>query len=363
MRLSGAASVSPDIGAFVRMQLRSEAVATCLLDGEPASLPELLALEAGQAASQHSSAGQATTRCLGALEASLRLVPGDSVSSESAAAVVAILQGTNGSNARARAFLREILDRDSDRAGLPAVVRAGLAQGRTELAGPFGPDRGRAGRLLGSSLLNQGGGNAVPLSSFLLGRAGEYRDQLHSVVQSGSWSDWIGFFLVAVAESADTCVDEIARAAALLDEHRKTMGAHLGYAVSKGLLVLDRMARLPLASVADVREITNTSYVAANTLVSRLADLAILEEATGHRRNRAFLYGSYVGVFQSARREDRPLAAPAAQARAPRPPRRRAGRRALPAATGRATLDRPRRDRAAATASRKGGGTISDHLL
>ncbi len=280
---------------------------------------------------------------------------------------MAILQGSEGSNVRVREFFRDILDTGADGADLPAVIRAGLAQGRTELAGPFGPERGRVGRILGSSLVNQRCGAAIPLSSFLHGRAVEYREKLHTVVQSGSWSDWIGFFLLAVAESAQVCVDQIARAAVLRDEHRKTMGNHLGYAVSKGLLVLDRMVRLPLASVANVREITNTSYVAANTLVSRLADLKILEEATGHRRNRVFLYGSFVRVFHTERREGQPTAAvraaPAAEAHTPRPGGKRTGRRTLAPATGSTRPDRPKRARPATDASRKGGGKISDHLL
>jgi hypothetical protein len=48
-----------------------------------------------------------------------------------------------------------------------------------------------------------------------------------------------------------------------------------------------------------VKEITGTTYAAANTLVSRLAALGILLEMTGFTRNRRYRYEPYVRLFAS----------------------------------------------------------------
>ena len=376
-RLGGAVAVTPDDAVFVRMQLRCEAVTSCLLDGERASLSDLLAIEAGLGPSGHSEGSRAAVRCLRAMEAAMGLSPGDPVGPGSLEEIVGILQGGSGATAgrkqasqgapSPRGFFREILDFQGDGADLPPIVRVGIAHARAELAGPFGLGAGRVGRLLAFALLHRSCGAAIPLSAFLHRHAGEYRDRLKAVVPSRSWAGWIGFFVRGVVESAEECVAEIGRVASLREEHRKAAGAELGYAAAKGLLVLDRMIREPLAAVVDVQKITGTSYVAANTLVSRLAALEILEEATGHRRNRVFLYGSYVRAFGGPLPDAEPLpsVAPPREAAVPsaRPRRKPPGPETRPSAAQQAVPARPREERPAPPASRRRTAQISDHLL
>ena len=388
-RLGGAVAVTPDDAAFVRMQLRCEAVTTCLLDGETASLSDLLAIEAGLGPSEHSEGSRTAVRCLRAMEAAVGLSPADPVGPGSLEKIVGILDGGSGATdgrkpaspeparfvpprassgaASPRGFFREVLDFQGDGADLPPIVRVGFAHAKAELAGPFGPEAGRVGRLLALALLHRNCGAAIPLSAFLHRHAGEYRDRLNSVVPSRSWAGWIGFFVRGVVESAEACVTEFGRVASLREEHRKAAGAELGYAVGKGLLVLDRMIREPLAAVSDVKEITGTSYVAANTLVSRLAALEILEEATGHRRNRVFLYGPYARAFGGPLLDAEPLpaVAPPREAAVPsaRPRRKPPGPETPPGAAQQAVPARPREERPAPPAYRRRTAQISDHLL
>ena len=42
---------------------------------------------------------------------------------------------------------------------------------------------------------------------------------------------------------------------------------------------------------------TATTYAAANAMVARLVDQGILEEFTGHTRNRRFRYAPYIALF------------------------------------------------------------------
>ncbi len=65
----------------------------------------------------------------------------------------------------------------------------------------------------------------------------------------------------------------------------------------KAYRVLDHLYERPIVSVNEVRGLTGTTYPAANDLVSRLVDLGILVEMTGHSRNRRFCYDKYVDLF------------------------------------------------------------------
>ena len=52
-----------------------------------------------------------------------------------------------------------------------------------------------------------------------------------------------------------------------------------------------------ILSVAEVQTLTGTTYTAANSLVSRLVKLGILQETTGYKRNRVFRYAPYIAIF------------------------------------------------------------------
>ena len=349
IRLGGASCVSPDRAAFVGMQLRQEAVESCGLDGDRVSLNDLLAMEAAPSSEP--------ARCLQAMHGCLVPFQGETEPTEGLARIVGILKNDEADVPAVRSVLRGVLGPEGDDRGLPDVVRAGLAMARTETATHLGPV---AGRLIALSVLHRSSGLVVPLSGALGLRLIEYRESLRSIERSGSWRSWIVFFLKAVAESADRCVSQIRRASALRDKHVKAVGAGLGYAVGKGLRVLDRMVLDPMASVAEIREITGTSYVAANTLVSRLAELGILHEATGHRRNRSFLYAPYVQVFAGGSgTEDAKRSGPLS----PRPRTRRSSDRIPPRLRRPADGVPTRKKPSVRPGSRKSGGRISDHLL
>ncbi|MBA2590993.1 MAG: hypothetical protein H0U97_01525 [Gammaproteobacteria bacterium] len=46
-----------------------------------------------------------------------------------------------------------------------------------------------------------------------------------------------------------------------------------------------------------VKELTGTSYAAANQLVERLVTIGVLREMTGQSRNRRFRYDTYIRLF------------------------------------------------------------------
>ena len=80
-------------------------------------------------------------------------------------------------------------------------------------------------------------------------------------------------------------------------DHRAAVTTHLGRAAANGHRVLESLYQKPTVSVAKVQELTGASFTAANSLVSRFVDLGILQEDTGYKRNRVFLYAPYIAIF------------------------------------------------------------------
>lgn len=81
------------------------------------------------------------------------------------------------------------------------------------------------------------------------------------------------------------------------EEHRAAITENLGRVAGNGHRVLESLFDRPIVSVAAVKELTGTSFAAANQLVARMTELGILREITGYSRNRRFRYEPYVRLF------------------------------------------------------------------
>ena len=106
-----------------------------------------------------------------------------------------------------------------------------------------------------------------------------------------------GAVFCSCLEVAGEAAETARRIQLLREQHRAAITDGLGRAAGNGHRVLESLYDRPIATVADVRSLTGTTYAAANTLVARLVDLRILKEMTGFARNRRFRYESYVRLF------------------------------------------------------------------
>ena len=327
------------------MHLRCEAVRSCTLSGYPAPLTALLPGSDPPSSSTRDSATGAATCCLQAIRSGVGR-PGDGVPSlasllEAHGILCGSAAGTadrgreseaegsaasDAAPAKLRALWQETTGTAEAQGGLPPLARVGVAQARVEFDRPFSEANGRMARLLVPLILKRQRGLALGISRFLLGHADEYGHLTKALAESAQWDSWLQFFLRGVAESAALSTEQISRLAQLRQEHGDAITANLGHAVGRGLRVLNRLFHHPLATVASVQAITGTSYVAANLLVSRFVRLGILDEVTGFKRNRVFLYGPYVRLFD-ADSQGQPVAARIARAR-PAAGRSRRGRAA-----------------------------------
>jgi Fic family protein len=135
------------------------------------------------------------------------------------------------------------------------------------------------------------------LSHFFKRHRTEYYERLQAVRDHGQWEEWLAFFLIGVSEVSREATETARRILALREDHRTAVTTRLGRAAGNGLRVLESLYQRPVVTVADVQSLTGTTYTAANNLVSSLAGLGILVEATGYKRNRVFRYQPYIDLF------------------------------------------------------------------
>ena len=184
--------------------------------------------------------------------------------------------------------------------GLPTLVKIGLAHAQFETIHPFLDGNGRVGRLLITFLLTEGAILNKPvlyLSHWFRRHRSEYYDCLQAVRDSGDWERWLTFFLRGVTEVSIEATDTARRILLMREEHRNAITNRFGRAAGNGHRVLERLHDKPIISVADVEQLNDTSFAAANTLIERFEQLGILREVTGFARNRRFRYEPYVRLF------------------------------------------------------------------
>ena len=331
-RLDGSVQTLPNPDLFVFMYVRKEAVLSSQIEGTQSSLQDLLAAEAqllGPEAGPDDVSevvayvramnfGLArlaklpvSTRLIREIHAELlkgvrggRLTPGELRRSQNwigpggaTLATATFVPPPPDVVPEALGDLERFLHAPDD---LPLLVKIGLAHAQFETIHPFLDGNGRVGRLLITFLLTEGGALHKPvlyLSHYFKGHRQAYYEHLQAVRDRGDWEGWIGFFLRGVIEVSGEAAETARRILLLREEHRSAITKHLGRGAGNGHTVLESLFDRPIVSVGNVRELTGTTYVAANTLVSRLAGLGILKEVTGRARNRRYRYDPYVRLF------------------------------------------------------------------
>ncbi|MGE0351348.1 Fic family protein [Hydrogenophaga sp.] len=186
---------------------------------------------------------------------------------------------------------------------LPPLIKIALAHVQFETIHPFLDGNGRVGRLLITFLLTECGVLHKPvlyLSHYFKQHRQAYYDHLQAVRERGDWEGWLTFFLRGVIAVAGEAAGTARNILQLREQHRAAITQHLGRAAGNGHRVLESLFDRPIVSVADVQQLTGTTFAAANTLVARLVEQGVLHEMTGYARNRRFRYAPYIALFNDA---------------------------------------------------------------
>ena len=324
-KLDGASNLLPDVGLFLYMFIRKEAVLSSMIEGTQSSLSDLLLFELKerpgvpvddvQEVSNYVDAMNHGLKLLNkGLPISLRLIreihakllsngrgsdrnPGEFRHSQN------WIGGTRPGNAffvppppeeaeKCMWKLEEFLHDES----IPLLIKVALMHVQFETIHPFLDGNGRTGRLLITLLLCDGGMLKLPLlylSYYFKSYRQYYYDLLNSTRENGDWERWLDFFLDAIIETAKESNSVIFKLHEQIQSDRKKI-ASLGRGGVSALAVHQAMLRHPIADIAKLKEMTGLVNATIGSALRRLLELDIIEETTGNRRNRLFCYSHYM---------------------------------------------------------------------
>jgi Fic family protein len=179
---------------------------------------------------------------------------------------------------------------------LPPLVRAGLLHVQFETIHPYLDGNGRIGRLLVTLLLEHWKLLTKPLlylSLFFKRHREEYYRRLNAVRALGDWEGWLDFFLDGVGTIADEAVASARELFALVAADRERVLVHEGMSVV-ALRLFELLPRHPVVTVASVMKFVETTKPTAGRAIELLVAAGVLVETTGKKRDRSFVYRSYL---------------------------------------------------------------------
>lgn len=179
---------------------------------------------------------------------------------------------------------------------LPPLVRAGLLHVQFETIHPYLDGNGRIGRLLVTLLLEHWNLLTKPLlylSLFFKRHREEYYRRLNAVRIEGDWEGWLDFFLDGVGTIADEAVASARELFALVAADRARVLAQAGMSVV-ALRLFELLPRRPVVTVASVTKLVETTKPTAGRAIELLVSAGVLVETTGKKRDRSFVYRSYL---------------------------------------------------------------------
>ena len=332
-RLDGSIQTLPNSDLFVFMYVRKEAVLSSQIEGTQSSLHDVLAAEAKIFMPDQPSDVNEVVNYVGAMNLGLKLLEDLPVSIRLIRKIhERLLQGVRGSNLspgelrtkqnwigppgctlKEAAFVppphHEVPQKLAElelffhNAQLPLLITVGVVHSQFETIHPFLDGNGRVGRLLISFLLTERQILQKPvlyLSHYFKLHRESYYDHLQAVRERGDWEGWLKFFLRGVIEVSGEAARTAGNILSLREKHRTAINENLGTSVRNGHHLLEYLYERPIVSVGDVRNLTGTTYTAANNLVTQMVKNGILHEITGRVRNRRFMYRDYVNLFHDS---------------------------------------------------------------
>jgi len=183
---------------------------------------------------------------------------------------------------------------------LPVLIKAGLAHIQFETIHPFLDGNGRLGRLLITLIFCNNGILDEPilyLSLHFKKNRQIYYDLLQEVRLHGTWETWLEFFLEGIAISAKQAIQTANLINKLFNEDLEKI-ASLGRARFTCEKTLEHMKKLPKVTVPLIAEELDMTAPTARASLNHMVDLGILEEITGKKRDKVYVYKNYLNILE-----------------------------------------------------------------
>lgn len=172
---------------------------------------------------------------------------------------------------------------------IPQLIKAGLFHYQFEAIHPFLDGNGRVGRLLISLLLCEWKLQPYPLLnlSIYFERYGqEYYDHLLSVSRTGTWENWLCFFLRGISLQAHDTRKRVIRLGTLREKYQPIIDNERN--PERMAAVVDFLFSRPVFSIRQIAKELIIPYKTACDYVEKIIQAKIIRETTGYSRNRIF---------------------------------------------------------------------------
>lgn len=184
---------------------------------------------------------------------------------------------------------------------IPHLIKIAIIHYQFETIHPFLDGNGRLGRLLITLYLVSNKVLRKPslyLSDFFERNKGYYYDNLMLVRRNSNLIQWIKFFLVGIIETSKSSIQVFKDIISLKEKIELEKLPKLGSKVEKGHKLIKQLFQVPITDAKSVSIFLEISPSTANRFINQLVELGILEELTGYKRNRKFIFKEYFDIFQ-----------------------------------------------------------------
>jgi len=183
----------------------------------------------------------------------------------------------------------------------PHLIRIAIAHYQFETIHPFLDGNGRIGRLLITLYLVSNGILNKPslyLSDFFEKNRTYYFDNLMISRIKNNLSQWIKFFLAGVIETASNSINVFKKIIMLREKTETEKISKMGSKTKKGLILLKSLYQNPITDSNTVCVLLDIAPSTANRFIADFQKEGILEELTGFKRNRKYIFREYFDIFQ-----------------------------------------------------------------
>lgn len=330
-RLDGITLMLPDPDLFLYQYVRKEALLSSQIEGTQSSLSDLLLFELDEAPGVPVDDVEEVSNYVAALNYGLKrmreenfplslrliremhavLLRGGRGSRQAPGEFRTSQNWIGGRTPAMAAFVPPPPDRLDDclrdfenflhtpRSQMSPLIKAALAHVQFETIHPFNDGNGRIGRLLIALMLCAEGVLREPslyLSLYFKTRRQDYYDQLDTVRRSGDWESWLRFFLDGVESTSQQAVETAQKTLRLFAEDRERVRA-LGRRAGSALQVFEQFIRRPILDAPAIHRSLRVAAPTVRAAIKALHDLRLVNEITGQRRNRVWVYSDYYALL------------------------------------------------------------------
>jgi Fic family protein len=181
---------------------------------------------------------------------------------------------------------------------LPPLVTIALAHYQFEAVHPFLDGNGRVGRLLITLYLIEQRILPAPLlylSAFFEATRRDYYEGLRGVSERGAWNDWLEYFLIGIARTAQDALSRASRINQILTQWQRLVA---GESTNTPLRIVDLLAANPFITATGIAKELGIAFTTAQRAIERLERVGIVKRATDAKRDRVYCAQALLDILE-----------------------------------------------------------------